>query len=375
MARLHARLLRQFVAANMDGGWNYNVVRDRTMADNLSWILHQGGSDARVVAWAHNIHMADFIAPYPDNPVPMAGYHLRRLYGDDVVIVSLHSERGGITALDTLDPAVGLKTFDLGPAPARTMEGRLADAGLDVAIVDLRALPADGPIAEWFGSPQATRFSWGGYDRSAPEDHITEYVFPEAFDVLAFTRRSEPTRPIEPADYGEVPVLTRPLNLGFEHGRIDAVPSGWFAWSKLRRLGFEIGTVAEEPAEGRRAARIRRGSGDAVGVAGSLLQQVDAGPYRGCRVRVRASVREELGEGGLAYLRLRAVPSGVQEVHDLLEVVLDTLDGYRVSGSEWHRLEIEATIPESAGTLVYGLFLSGTGSAWIDDVSLTVLDR
>ena len=377
LARQHARVLGQWVAANQDDGQLYNVMRDRGMAENLSWILEQGGPDARVVVWAHNIHLADFVSDEDTDPVPVAGYNLRRKYGDDVVIFSFHFDRGAFTALDSTDPSLGLSPFDVGPAPGATVEARFVDAGLEYAMVDLRNLPQDGPVTDWFAGPRPTRFSWGGYDRTAPEDHIDTYVFPEAFDVLAFVRTAVPTRMIEPADHGQVPVLNQPVNLDFEYGTVGAAPTGWFAWSKLRRLGFEIETSADGAAGGRRAARIHRAADEhQIGeVAGSLLQYIDAGPYRGRTVRIRASVRAEISADAIAYFRLRAVPSTTAEVHDSFESILDTLDKHRVSGPEWHDVEIVAEVPESAGTIVYGLFLAGSGTAWLDEVSVEALER
>jgi hypothetical protein len=39
----------------------------------------------------------------------------------------------------------------------------LAAAGLRIAAIDLRALPREGPVAQWFSEPRATRSIDAGY--------------------------------------------------------------------------------------------------------------------------------------------------------------------------------------------------------------------
>lgn len=164
------------------------------------------------------------------------------MFGDEMVIFGFLFNRGGFTALEVAVPSRGLWSFEVGPAPAGTVEAEFAAAGLGLAVVDLRRLPDEGPVMEWFSTPRPTRSSGGGYDVDAPDDYFIGYVAPEAFDALVYVDTTTPTRLVEPADYGAFPVLTAPINLDFEHGLIGEAPAGWFAWSKLRRFGFEIAT-------------------------------------------------------------------------------------------------------------------------------------
>lgn len=377
VARQHVRVLWQWVEANRDGGRRYGAVRDAAMAENIRWILEREGPDAKVVVWAHNAHVANAVADHRSDGSAWAGRHLRRMFGDEMVNVGFLYNRGGFTALDAAaDPSRGPRAFTVDSAPEETAEARFAAAGLRLAVVDLRRLPADTPEAEWFRSRRPTRYSWGDFDPSAPADYFAGYVLPEAFDALAYVDATTPTRLLEPADYGALPTLTDPVNLDFEHGLVNQTPTGWVAWSKLRRFGFEIATTDDGPCQGRRAAVIRRAPGDVLGEAsGSILQRIDAAPYRGRKVRLRAAVRSELARDGIAFLRLRFQPSEMPDPSSTEpSPFFDSLDEVRVASPEWRFYDIVAQVPEDAERISYGLYLAGAGATWLDAVTVDVVD-
>lgn len=376
VARQHVRVLGQWVEANRDGGRRYGAVRDAAMAENIRWILEREGPDAKVVVWAHNAHVSNARADHRSDGSAWAGRHLRRTFGDEMVNIGFLYNRGGFTALDAADPSQGPRAFMVDPAPEETAEARFAAAGLRLAIVDLRRLPADGPEAEWFRSPRPTRYSWGDFDPSAPADYFARYVLPEAFDALAYVDATTPTRLLEPADYGALPTLIGPVNLDFEQGLVDQTPAGWVTWSKLRRFGFQTATTDDRPCQGRRAAVIRRAPGDVVGEAsGSILQRIDAAPYRGRRVRLRAAARSELARGAIAFLRLRVQPPEMGDPRSTDPPPLfDSLDEVRVTSPEWRVYEIVANVPEDAELISYGLYLVGAGATWLDAVTVETVD-
>lgn len=371
IARQHAQVLQRWVEANTGGYSRYDIVRDSTMAENVRWILEREGPEAKVIVWAHNTHVADF----ERGGSPPLGHYLREWYGPEVVIVGALFGRGGFNALEVGTASRGLWPFEVGAPPDGTIEAAFAAAELDLAVVDLRRLPDDGPVAAWFTTPRPTRHSGGVFEAVNPQRHLLPYVAAEAFDALMYVDTTTPTRPVEPADYGTFPVLATPVNLGFEHGVLGEVPPGWLAWSKFRRLGFEVATTSEQPFHGTRAAVVRRDPADEIGEAsGSVQQRIDASAFRGQRVRLRAAVRAELADGGLAFLRLRVhAPEYVD--HDSPDNFYDSLDEYRVTSPMWRIFEIEADVPEGAGMISYGLFLAGSGAVWLDSVSLEAVDE
>ena len=138
---------------------------------------------------------------------------------------------------------------------------------------------------------------------------------------------------------------------------------------------FEITTTNEKPFRGNRAAVVKRDPADEIGEAsGNVQQRIDATAYQGRRVRLRAAARAELVDDSIAFLRLRVhAPEDVD--HDMVDFLSDSLDEHRVTLSTWRVFEIEADVPEGAGMISYGLFLSGLGAVWLDDVSLELVEE
>ena len=375
IARQHARLLHRYVEAGRDDGAEWNVVRDRTMAENLQWILAREGPKGKIVVWAHNSHVSNDAPMYHGQNVPFAGHYMRRALGDEVVIVGVLCRRGGLTAFEETVPSRGVMQFELGPTPEGSIEDLFAQAGLELAVADLRTLP-DGVVAEWFAEERPTRSSGAGYDPADPDRYYWTYLLPEAFDVLAFVDRTTPTRMVDPSHYLSVPTVGAPTNLDFEGDVVDGVPDGWQVWTKLARYGFEIGASTDRPYAGDVAAFVRRDPAEAVGEAsGNIAQFVDASPYRGQRVRLRAAARVEPADDGFGFLRLRVLGEPSDSAHDGPAKLFDSLDTCRVTSAEWQVYAIEADIPENAATLSFGLYLAGSGAACLDDVQLEILDR
>lgn len=87
-----------------------------------------------------------------------------------------------------------------------------------------------------------------------------------------------------------------------------------------------------------------------------MKQRIDATAYRGRRVRLRVHAPEYIN-------------------HDIPEMLYDSLDKYRVTSPVWRVFEIEADVPDEAGMIKYGLYLADAGAAWLDDVSLKVVEE
>jgi hypothetical protein len=53
----------------------------------------------------------------------------------------------------------------------------------------------------------------------------------------------------------------------------------------------------------------------------------------------------------------------------------DSLDKNAVTSRAWLMYEITADVPSDADTISYGLALVGNGRAWMDAVSIEVMDK
>ena len=95
------------------------------------------------------------------------------------------------------------------------------------------------------------------------------------------------------------------------------------------------------------------------------MQSVSAVPYRGKKVRFRASVRAEEGQ---AQLWLRVDRQGDERGF------FDNMGDRPIRDAAWKPYEIVGEVADDAVSLNFGMILVGTGRAWIDGVSLEVVD-
>jgi erythromycin esterase len=373
VARQHARVLSQNIELQSQdffapGSFN---VRDRSMAENVGWILEHEGPGAKAVLWAHNGH----VAAHEEGGIAWMGSHLRRTFGAEMVVFGFAFNRGGFQAVEMPFPSErGLRAFNVEAAPPESLDAVLAAAGLQQAAIDLRALPKDGPVAKWFAEPRATRSIGAGYGDAFAANFFAKENAPKVYDALLFVERTTAARPVGKDD-GPLPQqkLAAPANADFESGAVGQPPADWQVRPKLRRYDFQIVTSEERPHAGRRSAMIARPPGRHYGeIAGSFGQRLDASAYRGKKIRLRAAARaEQTGAGNRSWLRL----SVTRKAFGPQATAFDSASQYPVTSAEWRVYEIVADVPADADAISYGLALTGDGRAWLDSVSLEVLEQ
>lgn len=162
--------------------------------------------------------------------------------------------------------------------------------------------------------------------------------------------------------------LLHPYNLDFEEGSPGTLPLGWVLPAYAVKKGYEAEVSTESPKSGNKCFLLRHFT-DSLDVLGSVMQTIDAKPYRGKLIRFRAAVRAEImGPRGSAHLWLRAhLPDncpGFEDLNELHPVVINN----------WEYYEITGKIDKNAEVLNFGLMLIGNGKAWIDDASLVIID-
>ncbi len=122
-------------------------LRDRTMADNLQWILDRAPGTARMLVFGHNAHVAD--APLKGGiwhglaqPPRMLGQHLRQRLGKDYVVMPVLASHSA----DGLPPSK--------PLPDG-LEAAWAHVGTPAFLLDLRGAPA--PVRTWLAQERPVR--------------------------------------------------------------------------------------------------------------------------------------------------------------------------------------------------------------------------
>lgn len=95
----------------------------------------------------------------------------------------------------------------------------------------------------------------------------------------------------------------------------------------------------------------------------SFSQAVDATPFRGMRVRLRGNLRAANRGRGRLWLRVdRTTGKGF----------FDNMQGHPVVSTTWQSAEIVGDVNADATRIAFGVLMNGNGTAWYDDIELTV---
>lgn len=363
LARQHAVIIRQAEAfyGNASGADN---VRDYAMAQNLKWILAHEGPGTRIVAWAHNAHVS-----FDHNslvPQPMGSW-LKKDLGKDFLAIGFAFDQGSFRAMDS-ESANNLRGFTVGPSRGGSLNAALAMAGIPFFVLDLRQVPASGPVGSWWQAEHKERSIGARFDESSQDSSWLPAVSPKEYDALFFAERTTAARANQPGQGGGAPASPKklaiaPANLDLAQGEIGQVPPGWSLPQHCADLGYEAKMAEDGQGQGRRCI-VLSGNQDS---SATVMQKFDAKPYRGKRVRFQASVRVDLAEeGDWAGLWVRV---------DLKKGVgfFDTMKDRPIKSNEWNVYEVEGDVASDAEAINIGLLLSGGDKAWMSGAKFEIV--
>jgi erythromycin esterase len=162
-------------------------VRDRSMADNVGWLLDQ--TRAKIVLWAHNGHIANTLTGAAN-----MGSHLRKRYKQAYLNLGFVFGEGSFQAIDFTRPARNLTEHTLGPPPEWNASVAFSRTGKPLLVLDLRALPGRGPVHDWFFAPHPVRDTGAVF---ASERTMTVlHVLPRLYDAVIFVDKTTRARPL-----------------------------------------------------------------------------------------------------------------------------------------------------------------------------------
>ena len=158
-------------------------------------------------------------------------------------------------------------------------------------------------------------------------------------------------------------------NLDLEAGTLGQIPAGWFLPAPSREAGYAVQLTEDRPRQGQRCALVT-GLAPKAPAFGNLMQSVDATPYRGRRVRLRAAVRAEVaGSGNQAQLWLRVDRKGGEAGF------FDNMQDRPIVRAGWQDYQIVGDVADDAEGISLGLMLLGSGRAWLDAVSFEIVGK
>lgn len=139
------------------------------------------------------------------------------------------------------------------------------------------------------------------------------------------------------------------------------VAAQWFKIRNTFAAQYEAQQTEEAAFEGYYGISVRSLGTPTKGGFGGVIQASHvADDLRGGRVAMRAWIRTEGADSASLWLRIDAVDR---------VLALDNMEHRSVSGTTgWSLYEIVMDVPDDAATLVYGVFLVGTGRMDVDNV-------
>lgn len=150
----------------------------------------------------------------------------------------------------------------------------------------------------------------------------------------------------------------------------ETLPDGWFKAGKSphlydTRIDHENGSTVLISAKPEMRHDIR---GDDFC---TVMQSVDAEPFKGQRIRLAGELRtEDAGTGATIWFRVDGAKGTL--LFDNLE--LRRPEGPLVGTQSWNERSVVFDIPEEALSLHYGFFLKGAGKCWSRKFSLIEVD-
>jgi hypothetical protein len=142
-------------------------------------------------------------------------------------------------------------------------------------------------------------------------------------------------------------------------------PTGWRTFSS-QPASYEIGIDAVGCHAGKGSGYIRSIAKVEPGKFGTMMQNIKADKYRGKNVKLSAYMRTSAEEDG-AWLWLR--------IDEKESLTLDNMNDRLVKGTtDWKHYELVLPVSGAAIGIAFGIGLTGTGQAWIDDITLEAVE-
>lgn len=326
--------------------------RDRSMAQNIEWIMQHEAPGSRMVVWAHNGHV--FADPLPFAPDGTMGVNLRKKFGPQMVVIGFAFDHGSFQAVDQKK---GLIVHNAAPLDDRSFDHALATSAPPLFVLDLR--PSRGATRQWLDSPLPMRSVGAVYDDANPKSYVSRIHPLRGFDAIFFINETTAAKGLKTPRPKPTPAA---VNLSLDEGL-----TGWTLSPQSVDAGYTATAKSEGCVSGGCAVIALTGERNSEGT-GVFAQRIDATPFRGKKIRLRAKMKSALtGDQSSARIWLRVDRrGGATGFFD------NMANRAPKSLPEWTDLEITGDVAPDAEAIAFGLLMFGDGMAWIDSVTLDV---
>ena len=154
--------------------------RDKSMADNLEWILAHTPPGSKVVTWAHNGHVSKNLGTFKS-----MGHYLFQSHGDDMIVFGFAFHEGEYTAVGKN----GINVYGTSPSEPGSVEWFLKSSGIPQMVLDLREASQGAKGSEWLFQ----RLDFRSIGAMALDYAFSPRKVTEEFDALIYFEKTTPS--------------------------------------------------------------------------------------------------------------------------------------------------------------------------------------
>ena len=177
-ARSMSILFRRINARRNDLGQRSFEIRDKAMADNISFLKKDVFPDSKIMIWAHNFHIRHdnpaVNGDYLDGYVNM-GEFLKRRYQNELYTLGLFMHSGSAAANNRM-------VYDIEPNLPNSLESIMHRTGIKHSFLDFSAIPNNDETS-WIFRPSFNK-AWGLIN--------LEMVVKDQYDGIIFIQKVSP---------------------------------------------------------------------------------------------------------------------------------------------------------------------------------------
>ena len=147
---------------------------------------------------------------------------------------------------------------------------------------------------------------------------------------------------------------------------------GWFL-AGSEPESYEIGVEKDAEREG--SVGFIKSTKNKIKGFGTIMQSFIPEDYIGKRVKLTAYIKTENVDGWVGlWMRVDGPAKKGDKYRESL--AFDNMNDRKIKGStSWQKYEIILDVADEAENLAYGVLLSGTGEAWLDDLTFEIVDK
>jgi erythromycin esterase len=331
--------------------------RDLYMAENVSWLLEQAGSKAKMVLWAHNGHIGK-----KSRSGESMGVHLHKRYIDAMVTFGFSFYQGSLNAVNSQRASRGmLIPHEAPPPPEESYEHTLGALGMPQFFLDLRNIRAGSAAADWLVGPHLCRSIGAVYAAAHPENYFDDISLPEEYDVIIHLQDTTPSMLLPSVNQGEERIIAprKPRNLNFE--------SRWAGWDMMGSHPHDYEREIEQPNEPDIEIWFASKADGSSGFV-AFAQTIDADEYHGKQLRMAADMKsQEVEEWAGLWMRVDGPDDEVQSFDNMYDRGI-------TGGTDWTRYEIVLPVFADSQGIMFGVLLVGKGKIWLRNVQIQIVD-